>query len=104
MFRATVRSLAEKSLKPHVREMDEHGKFKPELIDEFFKLGLMDIAVPTEYRGSGGSFFQTILAVEELSAVDPSAGVIVDVQNTLVTNAIMRWGTEDQRKRLCSFH
>jgi alkylation response protein AidB-like acyl-CoA dehydrogenase len=99
IFRATVRSFAREVISPHVREMDEHGKFRKDIIDEFFKLGLMTIAVPGNYGGSGGSFFQTVLAVEELSAVDPSAGVIVDVQNTLVANAIMAWGTEDQKNR-----
>ncbi len=99
MFRDSVRSFAQKTIKPHVREMDEKAEFRRDLIDEFFRLGLMSIAVPEEYGGSGGSFFQTILAIEELSAVDPSAGVIVDVQNTLVTNAILRWGNEEQKKR-----
>ena len=79
--------------------MDQKAEFRHDLIEEFFRLGLMAIAVPDEYGGSGGTFFQTILAIEELSAVDPSAGVIVDVQNTLVTNAILRWGTEAQKRR-----
>ncbi len=99
MFRESVRSFATETIKPHVRQMDEKGEFRRELIEEFFRLGLMSIAVPEEYGGSGGTFFQTILAIEELSAVDPSAGVIVDVQNTLVTNAILRWGNEEQKKR-----
>jgi butyryl-CoA dehydrogenase/short/branched chain acyl-CoA dehydrogenase len=99
MFRDTVRSFALQAVKPHVRQMDEKGEFRHELIEEFFRLGLMSIAVPEEYGGSGGTFFQTILAIEELSAVDPSAGVIVDVQNTLVTNAILRWGSAEQKMR-----
>jgi alkylation response protein AidB-like acyl-CoA dehydrogenase len=98
MFRDSVRGFAQQAIKPHVRQMDEKAEFRHELIEEFFRLGLMSIAVPEEYGGSGGSFFQTILAIEELSAVDPSAGVIVDVQNTLVTNAILRWGSEAQKK------
>jgi alkylation response protein AidB-like acyl-CoA dehydrogenase len=98
MFRETVRAFAQQTIKPHVRQMDEAGEFRRELIEEFFRLGLMSIAVPEEYGGSGGTFFQTILAIEELSAVDASAGVIVDVQNTLVTNAILRWGSEEQKK------
>jgi butyryl-CoA dehydrogenase/short/branched chain acyl-CoA dehydrogenase len=79
--------------------MDEKGKFAPELIQQFFDLGLMGIEVPEEYGGQGGSFFTAILAVEELSRADASAGVIVDVQNTLVNNAILRWGNEDQKKK-----
>ena len=98
MFRDSVRDFAQHTIKPHVRQMDEKAEFRHELIEEFFRLGLMSIAVPEEYGGSGGNFFQTILAIEELSAVDPSAGVIVDVQNTLVTNAILRWGSEAQKK------
>jgi butyryl-CoA dehydrogenase/short/branched chain acyl-CoA dehydrogenase len=99
MFRDTVRAFAQQTIKPHVRQMDEKGEFRHELIEEFFGLGLMSIAVPEEYGGSGGTFFQTILAIEELSAVDSSAGVIVDVQNTLVTNAILRWGSAEQKMR-----
>ncbi len=99
MFRDTVRAFAQQTIKPHVRQMDEKGEFRHELIEEFFGLGLMSIAVPEEYGGSGGTFFQTILAIEELSAVDSSAGVIVDVQNTLVTNAIIRWGSAEQKTR-----
>jgi butyryl-CoA dehydrogenase/short/branched chain acyl-CoA dehydrogenase len=99
MFRDTVRAFAQQTIKPHVRQMDEKGEFRHELIEEFFRLGLMSIAVPEEYGGSGGTFFQTILAIEELSAVDSSAGVIVDVQNTLVTNAIIRWGSAEQKMR-----
>ena len=98
MFRDSVRDFAQHTIKPHVRQMDEKAEFRHELIEEFFRLGLMSLGVPEEYGGSGGSFFQTILAIEELSAVDPSAGVIVDVQNTLVTNAILRWGSEAQKK------
>jgi butyryl-CoA dehydrogenase/short/branched chain acyl-CoA dehydrogenase len=99
MFRDTVRAFAQQTIKPHVRQMDEKGEFRHDLIEEFFRLGLMSIAVPEEYGGSGGTFFQTILAIEELSAVDSSAGVIVDVQNTLVTNAIIRWGSAEQTMR-----
>jgi butyryl-CoA dehydrogenase/short/branched chain acyl-CoA dehydrogenase len=99
MFRESVRAFAQDAIKPHVREMDEKAEFRHELIEEFFRLGLMSIAVPDEYGGAGGTFFQTILAIEELSAVDSSAGVIVDVQNTLVTNALLRWGSKDQQKR-----
>ncbi|MGE5110227.1 MAG: acyl-CoA dehydrogenase [Acidobacteriaceae bacterium] len=99
MFRDSVRQFAQEAIGPKVREMDEHGKFDPELVQQFFQLGLMGIEVPEQYGGGGGTFFEAILAVEELSKVDPSAGVIVDVQNTLVNNALLRWGTEDQKKR-----
>src|SRR5690242_4985984 len=99
LFRDQVRQFAEETIRPKVKEMDEKGVFDHALIDEFFKLGLMGIEIPAEFGGSGGTFFESILAVEEMSKVDPSAGVIVDVQNTLVNNALLRWGTADQKKR-----
>src|SRR5260221_11582092 len=99
LFRDNVRQFADQALRPKVREMDEKGVFERDLIDQFFHLGLMGIEVPEQYGGAGGKFFEAILAVEEISRVDPSAGVIVDVQNTLVNNALMRWTTEEQRKR-----
>jgi butyryl-CoA dehydrogenase/short/branched chain acyl-CoA dehydrogenase len=82
--------------------MDEKGKFSPELIRQFFDLGLMGVGIPEEYGGQGGTFFNSILVVEELSRVDASAGVIVDVQNTLVNNALLRWGSEEQKKKYCT--
>ena len=99
LFRDTVRRFAVEKIGPHVREMDEASKFRPELIEEFFRLGLMAVEIPEEYGGQGGSFFQAVLAVEALATVDPSAAVIVDVQNTIVNNAILRWGTTDQKRR-----
>jgi butyryl-CoA dehydrogenase/short/branched chain acyl-CoA dehydrogenase len=99
LFRDSVRQFAEDALRPRVREMDEKGVFDHGLIDQFFQLGLMGIEVPEEYGGGGGSFFEAILAVEELSRVDASAGVVVDVQNTLVNNALLRWATPEQKKR-----
>ena len=99
MFQATVRKFARERIAPHVRAMDEASLFRKELIHEFFELGLMAIDVPEEYGGQGGYFFQSILAIEELAKVDPSAAVIVDVQNTLFNNAILRWATEDQKRR-----
>ena len=99
LFRDTVRRFAREQIGPFVREMDEAGAFKKEIIRQFFELGLMGIEIPDEYGGQGGSFFQCVLAVEELSAIDPSAGVIVDVQNTIVNNAIIRWASDDQKKR-----
>jgi short-chain 2-methylacyl-CoA dehydrogenase len=99
MFRAQVRQFAREQVAPYVREMDEYSKFRPELLKQLFDLGLMGIEVPEEYGGQAGSFFQCVLAVEELSAVDASAGVIVDVQNTLVNNAFVRWATEEQKRK-----
>ena len=99
LFRDNVRQFADESIRPKVKEMDEKGIFDHDLIDQFFQLGLMGIEVPEQYGGAGGTFFESILAVEEISRVDPSAGVIVDVQNTLVNNALLRWTTEDQKKR-----
>ena len=99
MFQASVRRFAAERLAPHVRAMDDAGVFRKELLKELFDLGLMAVDVPEEYGGQGGSFFQAILAIEELAKVDPSASVIVDVQNTLFNNALVRWGNNDQRRR-----
>jgi len=99
LFRDNVRQFAEEKVRPLVREMDEKGVFDPSLIRQFFELGLMSVEIPEQYGGGGGSFFEAILAVEELSRVDASAGVVVDVQNTLVNNAILRWATDDQKRR-----
>jgi alkylation response protein AidB-like acyl-CoA dehydrogenase len=99
LFRNNVRQFAEEKLRPLVKEMDEKGIFDKGLIQEFFQLGLMGIEIPEQYGGSGGRFFEAILLVEELSRVDASAGVIVDVQNTLVNNALLRWGSEEQKKK-----
>src|SRR3978361_1633071 len=93
LFQASVRKFANERLAPHVRSMDEAGKFRPDLLDEMFELGLMGIDVPDQYGGQGGTFFQSILAIEELAKVDPSASVIVDVQNTTGQDALPRWGT-----------
>lgn len=99
LFRDTVRQFALDRIAPHVREMDEKSEFRHDLIEECFQLGLMGIEVPERYGGQEGSFFNAVLAVEALSTVDPAAGVIVDVQNTLVNNALMRWGSDDQKRR-----
>jgi butyryl-CoA dehydrogenase/short/branched chain acyl-CoA dehydrogenase len=99
LFQATVRRFAREQIAPHVREMDEAGVFRKEIIRQFFELGLMGIEIPEEYGGQAGTFFQCVLAVEELSAVDPSAGVIVDVQNTIVNNALLRWASGEQKQR-----
>jgi alkylation response protein AidB-like acyl-CoA dehydrogenase len=98
MFQAAAREFAEKEIGPHVAEMDREGVFKQELVDKFFEQGFMGIEVPETYGGSGGTFFMAILAIEEFSRVDASAGVVIDVQNTLVSNALLRWGSEAQKK------
>src|SRR3954466_6213119 len=99
LFRDNIRQFADEKIRPLVKEMDEKGVFEKDLIHDFFQLGLMGIEIPEQYGGAGGKFFEAILAVEEFSRVDPSAGVIVDVQNTLVNNALLRWGTEAQKKK-----
>src|SRR3954467_5829552 len=99
IFRDSVRQFAEAQVRPLVREMDEHAKIPRALIDRLFDLGVMGIEIPESFGGSGGTFFHSVLAVEELSRVDPSVGVLVDVQNTLVINALLRWGNEDIRAR-----
>jgi alkylation response protein AidB-like acyl-CoA dehydrogenase len=99
LFQASVRRFALERLAPHVRAMDDAGVFRRDLLQEFFDLGLMAVEVPEEFGGQGGTFFQSILAIEELARVDPSAAVIVDVQNTLFLNAILHWGTAEQKRR-----
>src|SRR5437016_8803479 len=99
MFRASVREFAEGEIRKRVESMDEQSYLDPALTKQCFELGLMGIETPEEFGGSGGSFFQAILAVEELSRVDASVGVFVDVQNTLVNNAIIRWANPDQKKK-----
>lgn len=99
MFQQSVRQFAREQIGPHVREMDETAHFRPGILKQFFELGLMAIEIPEEYGGQGGSFFQAVLAIEELAAVDPAAAVIVDVQNTLVINAMLRWATDEQKRR-----
>ena len=102
LFRSTVREFAQKSIGPLVRQMDEEQHFSADLLPQLFNLGLMGIEIPMEYNGSGGIFFEAILAVEEISAIDASVGVLVDVQNTLCVNAFLRWGTEQQKKTYLS--
>jgi alkylation response protein AidB-like acyl-CoA dehydrogenase len=99
LFRDNIHQFADDKIRPLVKEMDEKGVFEKELIQEFFQLGLMGIEIPEQYGGGGAKFFEAILAVEELSRVDASAGVVVDVQNTLVNNALLRWGSAEQKKR-----
>lgn len=92
MFQEAVSAFAKEQLAPKVHKMDKEQKLDPELISQCFELGLMGIEIPVEFGGSGGSFFMACLAVEELAVVDPSFSVFVDVQNTLVINALLRWG------------
>jgi alkylation response protein AidB-like acyl-CoA dehydrogenase len=99
IFRDSVREFAEAQVRPLVREMDEHAKIPKTLVTQLFDLGVMGIEIPDAYGGSGGTFFHSVLAVEELSRVDPSIGVLVDVQNTLVINAFTRWGNDEVKKR-----
>src|SRR5215475_6032257 len=89
LFRDNIQRFAEEKVRPLVKEMDEKGVFEKDLVKQFFELGLMGIEVPEQYGGGGAKFFEAILAVEELSRVDASSGVIVDVQNTLVNNALL---------------
>src|SRR5262245_47488388 len=99
IFRDSVRQFAEAQVRPLVREMDEHAKIPRGLVDKLFDLGVMAIEIPEAYGGAGARFFHSVLAVEEFSRVDPSIGVLVDVQNTLVVNAFMRWGSDDLKRR-----
>ncbi len=99
MFQSVVRRFARERIGPHVRAMDEAGVFRPDLLREMFELGLMGIEIPEEYGGQGGNFFQSVLAVEALAAVDPSAAVIADVQNTIANNILLRWGNPEQQRR-----
>lgn len=99
LFRDTVRQFAEKEIAPLVRQMDEEQHFDPGLIRRLFELGLMGIEIPEALGGSGGTFFDAVLAIETLSAVDPAVAVLVDVQNTLVVNALRRWAGDAQKQK-----
>ena len=98
LFQASVYEFADAEIRPLVREMDEHAKLDPKLIDALFQLGVMAIEIPDEFGGAGATFFHAVLAVEALSRVDPSVGVLVDVQNTLVANALLRWGSDEIKR------
>ena len=102
MFQQSVRDFAVEKIRPLVNQMDHDAKISPELIDAFFELGIMGVEVPDQWGGAGSSFFTAVLVVEELSHVDASCGVLVDVQNTLVNNALLRWGNEDQKSKYLS--
>src|SRR5947209_14782361 len=99
LFRDWCRRFPEGRIKPLVRQMDEEAKLEKSVIPELFDLGLMGIHIPEELGGGGGSFFMSVLAVEEISRVDASFGVFIDVQNTLVNNALMRWANDEQKRK-----
>ncbi|MGE0392384.1 MAG: acyl-CoA dehydrogenase [Vicinamibacterales bacterium] len=101
LFADSVYEFADKEIRPLVHEMDEHAKLDKNLIPKLFDLGIMAIEIPEEYGGAGASFFYSVLAVEQLSRVDPSVGVFVDVQNTLFINALLKWGNKDIQQRYC---
>ena len=101
MLRDAVREFADTEVRPHVSAMDEAAEFRPDIISQMFELGLMGIEIPEHLGGSGGSIFMAMLAIEELARVDASAAIFVDVHNTLVNNAILSWGEEEQLQRYC---
>ncbi|MGA7617652.1 MAG: acyl-CoA dehydrogenase [Thermoanaerobaculia bacterium] len=102
MFQESVRDFAVEKIRPLVHKMDHDAKMDPDLVRSFFELGIMGIETPEQFGGAGSSFFNAVLVVEELSHVDASCGVLVDVQNTLVNNAVIRWGSEDQKAKYLS--
>ena len=99
MLKDAAADFAESSIKPKVHEMDEAGKLDPDLVKEFFEMGLMGIEIPEKYQGGGGSFMMSIVAIEQISRVDASVGVFMDVQNTLVNNAFLRWGNDEIKEK-----
>lgn len=99
LFRASVREFAEGEVRPKLESMEHNSKLDGDLIKQCFELGLMAIESPEEYGGAGSTIFNAILAIEELARVDASVSVFVDVHNTLVTNAFMRWATDEQKKK-----
>src|SRR3954462_3882431 len=99
MIRASVQDVDEREIRPRLEEMAEHGKMAPDVIRLLVDWGLKGVETPEEYGGTGASFFMAIIGVEELSRVDPSVGVLMDVQNTLVNNALVRWGSPEQKKK-----
>lgn len=99
LFFKSVKEFAESEIKPHTPKMDEEGKLNLEILPKLFEMGLMGIEVPEKYGGSGGYFFMSILAIQAISQIDPAVAVVVDVQNTLVNNAILRWGNENLKEK-----
>lgn len=99
ILRDSVRKFAQNKIGPLVREMDEAQKIHPSLLPQMFEMGILGMETPEQYGGFSGSFLGSILAVEEISAVDPAIGVLVDVQNTLTVNALLRYGNEEQKTK-----
>ena len=99
LFFKSVKEFAESEIKPHTSKMDEEGNLNPEILPKLFEMGLMGIELPEKYGGSGGYFFMSILAIQAISQIDPAVAVVVDVQNTLVNNAILRWGNEKLKEK-----
>jgi len=99
MLKDAAADFADNIIQPKVHEMDEAAKLDPDLIKQFFEMGLMGIEIPEKYNGAGGSFFMSIVAIEQISRVDASVGVFMDVQNTLVNNAFIRWGSEELKEK-----
>jgi alkylation response protein AidB-like acyl-CoA dehydrogenase len=97
LFRDAIRDFAQGEIAPRARAMEEAGRYDDDLLPKLFEMGLMGIEVPESMGGAGGTFFQSILAVEEVSRADAAVGVLVDVQNTLFNNAVARWGSEAQK-------
>ena len=97
LFRGMVREFAEEQVRPHVMDMDRAAQIPRELVDKLFGLGVMGVEIPTAYGGAGATFFMSILAIEEFARVDPAVATCVDVQNTLVNNALVRWLTPEQK-------
>ncbi|MCZ6822969.1 MAG: acyl-CoA dehydrogenase [Deltaproteobacteria bacterium] len=102
IFRKTVREFSAQEITPRVADMDRDGAYAPEIIPKLFELGVMAIETPEKWGGADGTFFLATLAVEEISRADASVGVLVDVQNTLVANALLRWGSESLKQRVLS--
>ena len=99
LLQQSVREFARAQIRPLVREMDEQAKFSKSLLTQLFELGVMGIEIPEAHGGAGGRFFHAVIVVEELSRIDPSVGVLVDVQNTLVINALVRWANAEQKAK-----
>jgi alkylation response protein AidB-like acyl-CoA dehydrogenase len=99
LFYSTVRQFAEETIAPLVRQMDDEQQFASGLVDQLFAMGLMGIEVPEQHGGAGGTFFDAVLAIEAISTVDPAIAVLIDVHNTLVINALKKWGSESQQER-----
>ena len=98
LFFDSVYEFAQQEIGPHVRAMDDACELRPNVIEQLFEFGLMGIEVPEAHGGQGGTFFDAVLAIQALSRVDPSVSVVVDVQNTLVANALLRWASEEQQR------